>query len=492
MIFFGFAVPGGLFDVVNVSLYPLANSTCLFSSRVGELCIEYAGDTTDTLTPGIPIPWSASAGADGERVFGCRGTRLSLGATGDLAGFARFLTGAAATDELVQFQTTGEFGADGPNATYNSYQVGRFGWSNTFHTGSEDITKGVLSTLSSQAITRSASNAWEIRSFTDGVFLQESTGSSGPMPHTEISSIVLGNWITGDTADSAISAIWVMEGLLTDAEHFVFCHDIWQVLEPQVPMTYFVPSGAAGVVSGTLTETLDAFTVAADALSIWTGSTNATLEDTTLVGTGNLVVVSGSLAETLAGITATASGSTYATGSLSETLDAVTLAGTGNIVGLVVGSLSETLDALTSSATGTVYTHSSGDLTEALDGTTLVGTGTTAVLVSGVLAETLDNFTSTSDAAAALTSTIVDLMTRSLIDLGYTGGTVQMLLQYYQANGATSNGLADAEKQFLLARGVTASDTIADMWVEYFTSRGFTSSLTQGMSDFWGLNGGAV
>lgn len=76
--------------------------------------------------------------------------------------------------------------------------------------------------------------------------------------------------------------------------------------------------------------------------------------------------------------------------------------------------------------------------------------------------------------------------------LGTTGGPTinDGLLAFYLANGATSGNLADAEREFLVARGVSTSHR-ADMWYEFLT--GIVSlTLTGNVNDMkleWWSNG---
>ncbi len=64
------------------------------------------------------------------------------------------------------------------------------------------------------------------------------------------------------------------------------------------------------------------------------------------------------------------------------------------------------------------------------------------------------------------------------------------LLAYYQANGATSGDMQDAELQFLLARvEVTVQESLQDMWHIYLGARGFTGSLDDRRLAFWVAGG---
>lgn len=85
-----------------------------------------------------------------------------------------------------------------------------------------------------------------------------------------------------------------------------------------------------------------------------------------------------------------------------------------------------------------------------------------------------------------------DCIRLSLNSLGFSGSRNDMLLEYYQANGATSDNIDDAEREFLLARGV-AEAQVNDMWLAYFDARAFgTSTLNDGAFQFWCINGGVV
>jgi hypothetical protein len=86
---------------------------------------------------------------------------------------------------------------------------------------------------------------------------------------------------------------------------------------------------------------------------------------------------------------------------------------------------------------------------------------------------------------------IADGMFTVLGSLGFVGTIQDRLLAFYQANGATSNDLQDAEQQFLVARGIARAN-VQDMWSAYFTSRGYSPSYHEGMKDFWVRNGGAL
>lgn len=67
----------------------------------------------------------------------------------------------------------------------------------------------------------------------------------------------------------------------------------------------------------------------------------------------------------------------------------------------------------------------------------------------------------------------------------------QLLLTYYQTNGATSDDLQDAEREFLIAQGATVAST-PDMWFQLLGTLGYTGSLSDRTKDFWCVGGGAL
>lgn len=67
---------------------------------------------------------------------------------------------------------------------------------------------------------------------------------------------------------------------------------------------------------------------------------------------------------------------------------------------------------------------------------------------------------------------------------GYTGTVTDMLLQYYKANGATSNSLQDAESEFLILKGFTSGSN-TDKWYAYLRSLSFTGTVTDMLFNYW-------
>jgi hypothetical protein len=72
----------------------------------------------------------------------------------------------------------------------------------------------------------------------------------------------------------------------------------------------------------------------------------------------------------------------------------------------------------------------------------------------------------------------------ALRTLGYTGTQEDMELVFYQANGATSNSLRDAEMQFLIVKGYNTG-TVTDRWFAYLRAFGFTGSVDDMLPLFW-------
>ncbi len=66
------------------------------------------------------------------------------------------------------------------------------------------------------------------------------------------------------------------------------------------------------------------------------------------------------------------------------------------------------------------------------------------------------------------------------------------LLSYYLLNGATSNNIKDAEYEFLLVQGATASTSIQDMWFEFLRGRAYVGSVSDMQSRFWCVDGGVL
>jgi hypothetical protein len=79
-----------------------------------------------------------------------------------------------------------------------------------------------------------------------------------------------------------------------------------------------------------------------------------------------------------------------------------------------------------------------------------------------------------------------DKMFAALRGLGFTGAVPDMLLEYYQANGATSPALPDAEREFLLAvYPAGTSKQVSDLWFGYLRSQGYTGSVSDMLLQYW-------
>ena len=78
--------------------------------------------------------------------------------------------------------------------------------------------------------------------------------------------------------------------------------------------------------------------------------------------------------------------------------------------------------------------------------------------------------------------------------LAATGGPTvnDGLVTYYQANGAVSDDLQDAELEFLQALVVpVAAGSLQDMWLEFLGVQGFIGALDDRRAAFW-ANGGVI
>ena len=71
---------------------------------------------------------------------------------------------------------------------------------------------------------------------------------------------------------------------------------------------------------------------------------------------------------------------------------------------------------------------------------------------------------------------------------GFTGATSDMLLQWLQANGATSNAVPDAWQEMLAANGFTYGQR-NDSWYAFLGSLGYEGSLNDREMGFWGSGG---
>jgi hypothetical protein len=60
----------------------------------------------------------------------------------------------------------------------------------------------------------------------------------------------------------------------------------------------------------------------------------------------------------------------------------------------------------------------------------------------------------------------------------------EKLIAFYQENGATSDDIQDAEREFLVAQGVSTAAT-PDMWYELLTVLGYSGTLSGMLQEYW-------
>ena len=73
----------------------------------------------------------------------------------------------------------------------------------------------------------------------------------------------------------------------------------------------------------------------------------------------------------------------------------------------------------------------------------------------------------------------------------YINDYASLLLEYYQDNGATSNDLQDAEREFLVAQDL-GPGTNQDMWYLLLEALGYSGTLSDMLLEFWCVGGGDV
>ena len=71
------------------------------------------------------------------------------------------------------------------------------------------------------------------------------------------------------------------------------------------------------------------------------------------------------------------------------------------------------------------------------------------------------------------------------------GQTNDLLLAYFQANGATSGDYQTAEREFLVARGQGTGHN-QDRWYRYLRSLGYTGAYQDMWNSFWCGDAGAI
>ena len=81
-------------------------------------------------------------------------------------------------------------------------------------------------------------------------------------------------------------------------------------------------------------------------------------------------------------------------------------------------------------------------------------------------------------------TSVADAKFDALRRVPLTGSVGDMLLDWYQANGATSSSRTDAKREFLDARGYSAERDINQAWRLFLRDRGYTD-LNDGNAQFW-------
>jgi hypothetical protein len=84
-----------------------------------------------------------------------------------------------------------------------------------------------------------------------------------------------------------------------------------------------------------------------------------------------------------------------------------------------------------------------------------------------------------------MTTVNTDAKFNGLGRFGYRGAQEDRELQFYRANGATSNSLADAEAEFLSSKGFRTG-TVEDRWEAYLSSLGYTGTKDDMIYPWWG------
>lgn len=84
-------------------------------------------------------------------------------------------------------------------------------------------------------------------------------------------------------------------------------------------------------------------------------------------------------------------------------------------------------------------------------------------------------------------TTLVDARFDALRTQLFTGATSDMLLQWLQANGATSDAVPDAWREMLVAKGQNPDRNTG--WFDLLGSLGYTGSLNDRELAFWEAGG---
>ena len=201
------------------------------------------------------------------------------------------------------------------------------------------------------------------------------------------------------------------------------------------------------LIQATLSKTLDAVTLTSDSDLLIAGILSKTLDDVTLASDSDLLIA-GTLASTLGDVTLSATGGAEApiTGTLAATLDDATLTSDSDL--LIRATLSSTLDAVTVSSTGVLSI--AGTLASTLDAATLAATG--ILPISAALTATLDDATVSASGVLPIVGT-----GNTTLDALILSGAAGLLIQ-----GQSSVTLADVT---LAGEGAALTEIIGQLAV---------------------------
>lgn len=217
--------------------------------------------------------------------------------------------------------------------------------------------------------------------------------------------------IAGHLSDGEMSAL-----TLNPTEPLLFQEDL--------AFGWLNAPAAASPISGTLSATLAAATLASTATVAIAGTSSATLAAATLSATGT-VSISGTASATLAATTVVSAGTVALTGSTTATLAAATLAGTGTLS--LSATLTATLGDATLAATGTAGNVVTGTLAVTLDAATLAAAST--LVLRGTTTTTLANATLAGTGTLSLRATSsVTLGNVALSATGTNGNVVNAIV----------------------------------------------------------------
>ena len=84
-------------------------------------------------------------------------------------------------------------------------------------------------------------------------------------------------------------------------------------------------------------------------------------------------------------------------------------------------------------------------------------------------------------------SQLNDNIHAALTGLGFTGQINDQMLAYYQANGATSGQINDAEVEWLKLQIVAPleGEQLNDLWFQYLRELGHTGALNDMQTAYW-------